>query len=66
MDLGPQFKIDLTKAKTPNDFVFRGNKYRISILSDSLIRFEYSERYLLNEAMYDSAMSLKVKLHDLA
>ncbi len=26
----------------------------------------YSERYLLNDAMYDSAMSLKVKLHDLA
>ncbi len=26
----------------------------------------YSERYLLNEAMYDAAMSLKVKLHDLA
>ncbi|MDD6271936.1 MAG: ATP-binding protein [bacterium] len=26
----------------------------------------YSERYLLNEAMYDGAMSLKVKLHDLA
>ena len=25
----------------------------------------YSERYLLNEAMYDSAMSLKVRLHDL-
>ena len=25
----------------------------------------YSERYLLNEAMYDSAMSLKVKIHDL-
>ena len=26
----------------------------------------YSERYLLNEEMYDAAMSLKVKLHDLA
>ena len=26
----------------------------------------YSERYLLNEAMYDGAMSLKVRLHDLA
>lgn len=26
----------------------------------------YSERYLLNEDMYDSAMSLKVRLHDLA
>ncbi len=26
----------------------------------------YSERYLLNDSMYDAAMSLKVKLHDLA
>ena len=26
----------------------------------------YNERYLLNEEMYDAAMSLKVKLHDLA
>ena len=26
----------------------------------------YSERYLLNEVMYDSAMSLKVRLHDIA
>ena len=26
----------------------------------------YSERYLLNEDMYDSAMSLKVRLHDLS
>ena len=26
----------------------------------------YSERYLLNESMYDAAMSLKVRLHDLA
>lgn len=25
----------------------------------------YSERYLMNEVLYDSAMSLKVKLHDL-
>ena len=42
-DLGEQFKVDLTKSKTPNAYVYRGNKYRISILSDSLIRFEYSE-----------------------
>ena len=39
-DLGPQFKVDLTKSKTPSAYVFRGRKYRISILSDTLIRFE--------------------------
>ena len=48
-DLGEQFKIDLTKSKTPNAFVFKGKKYRISILSDSLIRFEYSETGSFND-----------------
>ena len=48
-DLGPQFKVDLTKSKTPNAYVFRGKKYRISILSDTLIRFEYSETGSFND-----------------
>lgn len=48
-DLGPQFKIDLTKSKTPGSYVFRGKKYRISILSDTLIRFEYSETGSFND-----------------
>ena len=48
-DLGPQFKVDLTKSKTPSAYVFRGRKYRISILSDTLIRFEYSETGSFND-----------------
>ena len=39
--------------------------YSLHDLEVSLNFTLYSERYLLNEAMYDSAMSLKVKLHDL-
>ena len=41
-DLGSHFHIDVNKGKTPTSCVFRGNYYRISILSDSLIRFEYN------------------------
>ena len=48
-DLGPHFKIDLTKSKTPSAYVYRGSKYRISILSASLIRFEYSETGSFND-----------------
>lgn len=42
-DFGSQFYIDMTKSKTPSSYVFMGKTYRISILSDALIRFEYSE-----------------------
>jgi len=49
VDLGPQFKVDIVKSKTPSSYVFRGSKYRISILSDTLIRFEYSETGSFND-----------------
>ncbi len=48
-DLGENFKIDITKSKTPSSFVYRGKKYRISILSDTLIRLEYSETGSFND-----------------
>ena len=48
-DLGPQFKVDLSKSKTPSAYTYRGNKYRISIISNSLIRFEYSETGSFND-----------------
>ena len=48
-DFGPQFVIDLTKSKTPTSYVFKGKTYRISILSDFLIRFEYSETGSFND-----------------
>lgn len=42
-DFGQQYYIDMIKAKTPSKNVFRGKKYRISVISDALIRLEYSE-----------------------
>lgn len=42
-----------------------GVNYSLRDLEIALNFTLYSERYLLNEDMYDSAMSLKVRLHDL-
>lgn len=48
------------------NYTSAGVYYSLHDLEVALNFTLYSERYLLNEAMYDSAMSLKVKLHDLA
>lgn len=48
-DFGENFNIDITKSKTSSSYVFKGLKYRISILSNSLIRFEYSESGKFND-----------------
>lgn len=48
-DFGNDFKIDITKSKTASSYVFSGDKFRISILSDVLIRFEYSEEGSFND-----------------
>jgi len=42
-DLGSEFKIDLNKAKANPDCVFKGKKYRITVLTERLVRLEYSE-----------------------
>lgn len=42
-DLGAQFKYNNIDAKTNPEVVILGNKYRFSVLSDRLIRLEYSE-----------------------
>lgn len=47
------------------NFEATGVYYTLKDLEIALNFTLYSERYLMNEAMYDSAMSLKVKLHDL-
>lgn len=41
--LGDQFKRDYEKAKTNEGCIIQGEKYRISILTERLIRLEYSE-----------------------
>ena len=60
---------DYIKQFIQNDrkwnFDAQGVAYSLHDLEVALNFTLYSERYLMNEVMYDAAMSLKVKLHDL-
>lgn len=42
-DLGPQFRIDMENAKADDSHIIKGQKYRFTVLTERLIRFEYSE-----------------------
>ncbi len=42
-ELGEQFKFDLNKSTANKECIFQGQKYRITILTERLIRLEYSE-----------------------
>ena len=48
-DFGTHFNVDLSLCKTPSTYVFKGKNYRISIISDVLIRFEYSSSGSFND-----------------
>ena len=48
-ELGPNFKVDYSRAKSKPQAVFRGEKYRITILSEVLIRLEYSDDGIFND-----------------
>lgn len=42
-NLGDQFKRDYTVKEADQKVIFRGSKYRITVLSEILVRLEYSE-----------------------
>lgn len=48
-NLGDQFKFDLEKAKVNQESIIKGEKYRISVLTPSLIRLEYSIDGIFND-----------------
>ena len=48
-DLGESFKFDLNKAIANSECVFKGNKYRITILTERLVRLEYNENGIFND-----------------
>ena len=52
--LGEHFKINPANLVSDNRVVFKGKNYRITILSERLIRFEYS----LNNEFYDGATEI--------
>ena len=45
-DLGEQFKFDMDKAIANQECVFRGIRYRITVLTERLVRLEYSQKGL--------------------
>ena len=53
-DLGDQFALDLSRAKADPSCVFMGEKYRITVLTERLLRLEYNE----NGAFEDSPTEL--------
>ena len=42
-ELGEYFKFDLNKSNMNNECVFKGNKYRITVLTQRVVRIEYNE-----------------------
>ena len=52
--LGEHFKINPDNLVSDNKVIFKGANYRITILSERLIRFEYS----LNNEFYDGATEI--------
>ena len=48
-DLSEHFKIDVTTSRSRENCVFKGNYYRISVLSDVLLRLEYSPTGKFND-----------------
>ena len=42
-EIGDIFKFDLTKSTANKDCVFKGDKYRITVLTERLLRLEYNE-----------------------
>ena len=42
-DLGMQFHFNMEQAKANPNTIIKGNKYRFTILSERLVRIEYSE-----------------------
>ena len=47
--LGKQFEVDYTKAKCDEKAVVRGNNYRISVITERVVRLEFSETGQFND-----------------
>ena len=47
--LGRQFEVDYTKAKSDKKAIIQGEKYRISLISERIVRLEYSPEGKFND-----------------
>lgn len=60
-DLKEHFKIDTSLGKANSKYVFQGKKYRITVLSDVLLRLEYSDTGKFNDYPTLFAINRKFK-----
>ena len=54
---GANIKPDYTKAKCRPDMIFQGNTYRISILTERLVRLEYSKNGVFFDALTEQVIN---------
>ena len=48
-DLGQHFKFDLNKSTASEKCMFKGSKYRITVLTERLVRLEYNENGMFED-----------------
>lgn len=48
-DLGQYFKFDLNKSTANKECIFKGDNYRITVLTERLIRLEYNENQMFED-----------------
>ena len=48
-DLGSQFHIDVSKLKSKDEAIIKGNKFRFTVLTERLIRLEYNENGIFDD-----------------
>ena len=54
---GANIRPDYNKAKSRSDMTFQGSKYRITILTDRLIRLEYNENGVFFDALTEQVVN---------
>ena len=62
--LDDSFKIDYKNAMCDTKKIFKGSKYRISVLSDTLLRLEYDESGVFEDRPTELAINRKFPLFD--
>jgi len=62
-DLGEQFKIDYLKAKPNNESIYLGKNYRITIITERLIRFEYNKNGVFEDRPTEMVLYRNFKKH---
>ena len=56
-NIDEHFKVNYANAKAKDNAIFKGEKYRITLLSERLIRFEYSEEGIFYDGLTERVIN---------